>query len=282
VPRKADTVSSFLRRVVALGCAVAAVAAVAGLGYLLVASAVREERHHVSFADIQLDSLPPFVAPAFLDEVRQRGALPAVLDLRHDGLLARLHTAFSLHAWVERVDEVRLAAPGRVRVKLSFRTPVARAPVGAESFWLDRHGVLLPAPQGAPRVLTLLGVPAQPPVGPGSTWPDPEVQRAARLAGFLLRDAGRLQLHAVEIRRDPVDGVLVLRTERGSTIIWESLTGPSASPATPPAERLQRLWDYVEQYGNLDAPAGPYDFDARPGAGLLRRPAAAAVRSEVP
>src|SRR5205085_1645284 len=61
---------------------------------------------------------------AFLGEVQYLGGLPERLALLDDDLPGRLAEAFARHPWVEKVERVEVVPPGRVRARLTYRTPV--------------------------------------------------------------------------------------------------------------------------------------------------------------
>jgi hypothetical protein len=224
-------------------------------------------RYHVPFANIDYGPLPTYVAPHFLSEVQQTHGLPSLLDTRKPQLLADLHDAFRRHPWVAEVKQVRIVAPGRIKVELRFREPVAVV-TGEKKWPVDGEGTLLPPiPDNlAAGLLSLEGISTAPTLTPGQVWP--VVQPAARVAAAVRQDTDTLRLAAVILSNDPLQPGVLLRTRQGSVILWQD----QQATENMSAEKLRLLREYVFQYGSLDAPEGPYRFDARsPRQGLLRQ-----------
>jgi hypothetical protein len=166
-------------------------ALLAGLGLLLFGAAAfgpwaleqlrPRERYRVAFTAIECAAPPGLSRSEFLDQVQYYDSQPDELELLDRTLPARLAGAFERHPWVERVEQVEVVPPRRVRVRLTFRTPALAVEVQGRLCVVDRAGVRLPdrtAADGLPRY------PGQaPPPGPvGSRWGDAAVEAAAHQA----------------------------------------------------------------------------------------------------
>lgn len=109
-----------LRRVLLTAAAAAlVVGGVLGVGELL--RDTPRPGSTFAVADIDCDAPPGKTRPEFLGEVHYYGRLPEHLDALDGGMPARLREAFAKHPKVERVGEVRVTPPNRVRVELVFK-----------------------------------------------------------------------------------------------------------------------------------------------------------------
>jgi hypothetical protein len=203
---------------------------------------------------------------AFLGEVQYLGRLPDRLPLYEGDWPPRLFEAFVLHPWVERVEEVRILKPDRIRVGLVFRLPVLAIAQAEGLRVVDGRAILLPgtAPiQGLP----VLNQPVALPRGiAGTTWGDPVVEAAAATLAFLKPHQDLLVLTGCSLK----EGGLVLEAA-GAQILWGQAPGVEKPKEAPAAEKLQRLLDHCRRHGRLDRPR-PTWFDVRPHQGLLSKP----------
>ncbi len=104
---------------------VAAAAAVIG-GIVAISARLRDdsrlrERHAFAIVDIQCEPPPGQTRERFLEEVQFYGQLPEKLNALDGDVPDRLKAAFGKHPQVERVGNVSLEPPNRVRVELSYR-----------------------------------------------------------------------------------------------------------------------------------------------------------------
>ena len=143
------------------------------------------DRYAVRFADVECDAPPGLTQRHFFSEVRFLSGFPATFQSIDPDLKSKLTAAFAKHPWVAAVEDLSVEAAGSIRIRLKFRMPaiVIQLEKGGTRL-LDGTGVLLPAgadPTGVPRLET--PVPPQP-VGNGSHWPDPTVERALEIVGI--------------------------------------------------------------------------------------------------
>ena len=231
------------------------------------------DEYRLTADDIEITPPPPWVRGDVRAQVLHDAGLVAGPDggmsILDDQLVERLHQAFSLHPWVERVARVSKRHPAHVDVELVYRRPAAMVEVpGAEAgglYPVDADGVLLPSndfsPVEALAYPRLAGVESSP-LGPvGTRWGDPVVAGGARIAAVLQPQWATLNLWAIRWVK-PTAGsdlsapaVYDLAAAGGNVIHWGAAPG-SEPPAEPSAEKkLTRLQTIAARNGTLDAPA---------------------------
>ena len=137
------------------------------------------DRYDVAFADIECEPPVGMDRQQFLNEVRYPNRLLPQLHLLDGDLEAKLRAEFALHAWVEKVDDVKIVPPKRIVVKLTHRVPVLAVKVGDTLRAVDGAGVLLP--RNAPTLgLPIYDGEAKAPGNDGVRFGDPNVEAAAR------------------------------------------------------------------------------------------------------
>ncbi len=219
----------------------------------------QQPRSQLPLADVECAAPPGRSREDFLAEVQYLASLPDQLPLLDENLGGRLTNAFSRHPWVESVDAVQVLPPGRVQVRLTFRTPVLAVSRGGQLRAVDGGAVVLPAAAnctGLPR-LTLPG--ATPPPESGTVWEDVSVRAAARTCALLRPHQQRLRLEVVEA----VGEELVLSTPPNVRVLWGRPPGAETSGEAAAAVKVERLVGYVEQHGSL-AGDSPREHDVRP------------------
>jgi hypothetical protein len=250
------------------------------IAILVVGSAYAVFRHRdavghgtVAFGEIVHTSLPAHVPSSFLNEVQASAAIGAAIELSDEESLRKIRIAFEMHPWVRRVESFDVSTPGRLRVQLQFRTPVAMVQIDRAMMYIDAEGVRLPTPVPAETLLGLLridGTISSPQGEPGQRWGAKAVESAAQVAGLVAGDQASLQLVAVEVDLKSLEPVLRLRTAGGTRVIWQTL--PDADNSVTAEEKLARLRGYRERNGSLDAPVGgPYLLDVRPPNEIIRQ-----------
>lgn len=173
-----------LLKVLALLLAVAGVlAGLIALGHWGLEHLRARDRYLVPLADVECAPPPGMSRADFLDEVRYYGGLPEKLSVLDAQLPERLRAAFAEHPWVARVEDVTVTPPRRVRVALTYRTPVLAVRWGDTLRAVDAAGVLLPARAPTAGLPVYPGQPRPPQGRPGTRWGDPGVEKAARAAG---------------------------------------------------------------------------------------------------
>ena len=139
------------------------------------------ERYLVPVAEIACEPPAGLDRAAFLEQVRfYHPALPERVDLLDEELPQRLKLAFADHPWVEAVDDVAVAPPRQITVRLTYRRPVLAVRWGGELRAVDGHGVLLPKSAPTAGLPVYDGTPAPPRGREGTRWGDPNLEQAAR------------------------------------------------------------------------------------------------------
>src|SRR5207249_8025506 len=134
----------------------------------------------VPFGDIECEPPEGLDRATFLGQVQYEARVPERLNVLDEELPRQLREAFARHPWVEAVDDVALEPPRRIRVRLTYRTPVLAVRWDGALRAVDGQGVLLPK-TAATHGLPVYAAEPQPPKGPaGTRWGDPNVERQAR------------------------------------------------------------------------------------------------------
>ena len=194
-------------------------------------------------------------------------------SLLEDNLVADLAAAFRKHTWIASVDRVEKTRQGRVKVEVTYRSPVAMVETPQGLVPVDADGVVLPPedvrPSDRERLPRLKGIRSIATGMTGRKWPDPLVISGAKLCAALLPKGNfdtiwkrygllavvapdRSQLSPEEMLSPPVFELL---TQRQRTIIWGHPPDiDSHEPST--AKKLERLAGYVKMRKSLDQPPG--------------------------
>jgi len=225
-----------------------------------------------------------------------RDAQLTQLDASDPDLTSRIAAAFAAHTWVAEVRRVSKHAGPSVQVQLVYRRPIAMVEViaGGRAGLLpvDGQGVLLPpedfSPNQAPNYLRI-AAPGSKPAGPvGTSWGDPRVLGAARIAAAWNqhdaadRDLGeapsgdsegefpawkQIALYRIQAegppplpgRKAPVSYALVTRL--GRHVRWGHAPGEETPGEASTSQKIARLIAHVQQKGPLDKqPAGEIDL----------------------
>ncbi|MCE9532159.1 MAG: hypothetical protein K8T89_13705 [Planctomycetes bacterium] len=103
----------------------AAIASLVVAGVLAVGSWLRDgparERSKFSISEVECDPPAGQTREAFLGQVHYYGQLPEKLSTLDADMPDRLRTAFGRHPKVERVGNVAINPPNRVRVEIYYR-----------------------------------------------------------------------------------------------------------------------------------------------------------------
>lgn len=111
-----------LLRVLAAVCGAALViAGIFAAGRWMKEDVRRDERYRFAVRDIECEPPPGTSREQFLGEVHYYGQLPETMNVLDDDLSPRLREAFGKHPRVERVKQINITAPNRVRVVLEFK-----------------------------------------------------------------------------------------------------------------------------------------------------------------
>jgi hypothetical protein len=218
------------------------------------------------------------------------------LDASDPELTSRMAAAFAAHTWVAEVRRVSKHAGPLVQVQLAYRRPVAMVEVVAGGraglLPVDGHGVLLPpedfSPNQAPNYLRIVAAGSKPAGPVGTSWGDPRVLGAARIAAAWNEhdaadgDSGEatpgdsqggiaawkpIGLYRIQAegpppqpgRQAPVSYALV--TRQGRHVRWGHAPGEETPGEASASQKIARLIAHVQQQGPLDGqPAGEIDL----------------------
>ena len=269
-PRSKRTTPRFSQVLITLATALS----VAGMGlggYKLTQTArvsVRQEnRFLVPLRDIETTPLPVWIHTDILGEVQRMANLPDVLDTLQHGLSLKLHDAFAMHSWVREVEEVRVIHPATLRVRLSYREPIAIVHGSHSTDAVDRDGVLLPTGDLVdPRIyLKIIGVRSTPTGPAGTAWEDAALLAAVDTADALSPHHRGLGITTVDVgsirTADNKQGSIYLLTEQGTRVKWGRAPSANYPGEVPVQDKIDRLEKYVAENGALDKPSGPYEID---------------------
>ena len=225
---------------------------------------------------------PPEWLPETRDikaEVIKNGSLEQ-LRVTETGLTVRVANAFEHHPWVKRVERVRLRYPAKLDVSLTYRHPVAmvalpdddpndtevpRLPIDAEAFLLPPEDFVVPTSRELrpefDKKFPRIDVGSLGPAGDhGTSWGDPVVADAAKLAALLCEDWDNLKsvLYQIEKSSQPTtsqdkpDFDIRGRPDLGPTppgllIHWGRAPGREMSGEPTAAAKLARLKKWINE-----------------------------------
>jgi hypothetical protein len=226
----------------------------------------KTDRYVIPFSEIECVPPPGQERSEFLAEVQYLSGSPEQIKLLDGDLAPQLMDAFAVHPWVRSVDDVIVAAPRHVAVRLTYRLPVLIVKNDAASPWvLDGEGRILPA-TAKTDALPVLQTKLQPKEPVGTVWRDRAIEAAARTAAVLRPHQDVLRLQRMQM----ANGVMDLLTAAGSRVRWSGLE--KVAEEVPDAQKLERLLQYCHEHGSLDQPDGPLEHDVRPRVGVIARP----------
>ncbi len=204
---------------------------------------------------IHVTERPPHIQSDVVDAVYRESKLDQ-LSLIDPGATARVAAAFSSHVWVSRVTAVRKLPGGVVDVHLRYRTPVAMVFVisrhpeisGRSFFAVDEEGVLLPTTEFT-REHTMqylhIEIPeVYPTGGVGSSFGDPGIIGAAKLAAILAPHRESLRLRSIQLhdssRTSPVPQYQLVNDSE-QAIPWGSSPGEELAGEPNGSQKIRRL-----------------------------------------
>jgi hypothetical protein len=247
-----------------------------------------QDEFRISPNDIRVNSPHAWVPEQLLQEVFAE--LPPSLSLLDDSLVTQVAAFFERNPWIESVAHVRMTRAG-IDVEVVYRRPVLFVKTAIGVYPVDARGVLLPPTDfsldDAGNLPVFVSGDATPTGGPGQTWNDPLVLSAVSLAECLVPqgdmtkywDRFGLESLRVESDGDESTAAFILTTHGGSEIIWGRSPRQEFTPLEPTTEqKLSRLEQYSEQYGDFESPDGPYHIDIRHFEHITRKPLDQSIR----
>ena len=200
------------------------------------------------------------------DDVKQQVLRDASLDhplsILDADLNEQLRRAFTAHPWVARVERIQKFHPARVEIALVYRQPAAVVSQSTVRLPVDSVGVLLPvenfSSSDLDRLPTIHGIASRPIARAGNPWGDARVEGAAVIAAAFAEDWHELKLAEIVPSQGTVNGsrdqfAFELVSAAGTRIPWgrQALVDLPGEPTA--AEKVERLKQYVERYGSVDA-----------------------------
>lgn len=251
------------QRLIVLGSVLAAI----WFGGRLLWNHVREHvaarsEYRLDPREIGITPPPPWIRADVRGEVIRGAGLNTGLSILDDGLVERIHQAFSLHPWIAKVEQVSKSTPAHVEVTLVYRRPVALVRVQDGWYPVDNDAVLLPIDDFLnadirvyPR---LLGVESSPVGGMGTRWGDPVVAGGARIGELLVPLWTDLELRAIRWIKPSSSGdlaqpaVFELVAATGAAIAWGAAPGSEPAGEMLAEQKIARLKNILAQRGTLD------------------------------
>lgn len=223
--------------------------------------------------DIHVNDVPQWVPKDLVPQVLSQSRFGPQRSVLEESLTSEIAAAFQKHPWVEKVVKVTKQVPARVDVELVYRRPVAMVEVPTGLLPVDSSGVLLPPTEFTAEEARRYPLITQPKTSPrgaiGTSWDDPQVAAAAKLAAVLLPHWKQFNLAAIvipagiDLRAPLVELVFELHTKGGSRIVWGRAPGVVYPLELSPEQKIGRLEECLTRFGGFDLPDGPYEIDIR-------------------
>lgn len=224
-------------------------------------------------ADIRINDAPQWIPKDLVTQVVTKSRMGPLRSVLEEGLTTEIATAFQKHPWVEKVVKVSKAVPARVDVELTYRRPVAMVEVPTGLLPVDGNGVLLPptefTPDDARKYPLIIQTKTSPRGAVGSSWGDPQVIAAAKLASVLLphwKEFGLISIAIppnIDLRAPLKELVFELHTKGGSRIVWGRAPNVDYPLELSADQKIGRLEECLTRFGGFDLPNGPYEIDIR-------------------
>jgi hypothetical protein len=247
-----------------------------------------QDQYCITPGDIVVNPPHEWVPEQLLQEVLAE--FPPSMSLLDESLVVQVAAAFEGNPWIESVLHVQKTRDG-IDVEVVYRKPVMFVKTELGFYPVDGSSVLLPPTDFSEEDTKLLpvfvSVAASPTGGAGQVWTDATILSAVSLAQCLAPGGdtskywdpfGLASMH-VESSDDAATEFFFLRTDGGSEIIWGQSPHQEFTPLEPTFEqKLARLEQYCEQYGDFESPAGPYHIDIRHFEHISRKPLDQSIR----
>ncbi len=248
-----------------------------------------QDQYRITPTDIVVNSPNEWVPEQLLQELLAE--FPPSISLLDESLVSQVASAFEGNPWIESVQNVHETRDG-IEVEVVYRRPVMFVKTELGYYPVDGSGVLLPPtdflPGDTEKLPIFVSEGASPTGGAGQVWNDTVVLSAVSLAQCLAPEGdvskywdrfGLDSLHVEPGAGEAADQAFSLRTTGGTQIIWGRSPRQEFAPLEPTAEqKLARLEQYCEQYGDFDSPAGPYHIDIRHFEHISRKPLEPSIR----
>lgn len=236
------------------------------------------EEYQFDLDQMRVNAPNGWVPATLIDDVLASSGLPNRVSLLEPNLSRDISLALENHPWVRKARLVRLTNEPALQALIEYRVPVAFVRTQQGYYPIDAEGVILPlgdfTETDFSRLPWILNAtePANP--QPGEKWELPAIEAAAEIAGILtpegnmerywkhFRLTGILLPAATNESLLPEEMTFELLTAGGSRVVWGRPPGHDDLEPTP-EQKLGRMEQYIERFGDFDSPDGPYRIDIR-------------------
>ncbi len=248
-----------------------------------------QDQYRITPADIVVNPPHEWVPEQLLQEILAE--FPPSISLLDESLVTQVAVAFEGNPWIESVQHVHKTSD-EIEVEVVYRRPVMFVKTELGYYPVDGSGVLLPPtdflPGDTDKLPIFVSDESSPTGAAGQIWNDSLVLSAVSLAQTLVPDGdiskfwtrfGLASLHVEAGNGEAPNETFILQTTGGSQIIWGRSPRQEFTPLEPTAEqKLARLEQYCDQYGDFESPAGPYHIDIRHFEHISRKPLEPSIR----
>ncbi|MEZ5942069.1 MAG: hypothetical protein R3C18_11800 [Planctomycetaceae bacterium] len=238
-----------------------------------------EEEYQFNLHNMRVNRPNEWVPGGLVDQVLQKSHQPQHVSLLEPGLSQEIAAAFAAHPWIESVERVQITGGRQIIAHLKYREPAAFIQTDSGPVAVDANGVVLPlddfSTSDYSRLPHVEGITSTPPQHAGEKWDDPVLQGSLMLAEALTPERDmhhhwqRFNLAAIVAPQvqHPQELLLhrltyQLRTNGGSHIVWGHPPGGDDLEPTVD-QKIGRLDQYLQRFGNFEQPRGPYQIDIR-------------------
>jgi hypothetical protein len=220
---------------------------------------------------------PDWIPGNVKDEVLSSGALAdiSLLDRQATSSIAR---AFDSHPWVQETVLVEKSAGGHVRVRLTYRKPLAlifcqptseseqNEPLKSKAgfYAVDENGMVLPSDgfvvKSEKDYFLVFTEGAKPPSIAGAAFGDPKISQALLLCKLLEPVRQTWALRSIHVQTDPTPStaqpwILGIVTFNKQQIVWGHAPGLEVSGEAPVPKKVEKLKNFFQsQASSLPAP----------------------------
>ena len=157
--------------------------------------------------------------------------------------------------WFESIKQVRRVHDDLIHVQATFVTPYAVIRDDDGDHLIDPRGKLLPRtyPTGAnDNFIAIIDSRYDRPNQSGELWPGADINAALRLLRVIAGKPWIDQVTAINVGQYLDDQTLILKTDRGSRIIWGSAPGEEQAGEALVEQKLKYLEYHHERHGHID------------------------------
>ena len=239
---------------------------------------LRSEQYRLDPARFHLPPPLPWIPETLVHEVLLAANFEADESVLDTKLPEKLAAAFKANPWVLKVRKVQIQYPAEIFVELEYRSPVClvELPNGDGFYPVDSQGVLLPTDyftQGTPKEIAekmdafvhVTDAPSNPIGSFGDAWGHPAVEKAAKIAALLGKDAELWGIVAIRIltEKKAEEFALSWNTQppqfqllaaNGHAFDWGTFDFSSEIPQLPSLEedaKKEKLRYLIQQHGTL-------------------------------